>query len=266
MLGRRVLTAAVGLPLLVAAAWWGPAWLMALLFGLAGLAAWLEYGRTVGRPHPLLMAAGLVCGQVLILVLGWGREVWLGPTLVAGLGLISGLAIFLFSSRPAVWQEVERLWLGLGLVFVPLGFLAGLAGLEDQRRCLLLFLLAVVFASDSGAYFSGRWLGRRKLCPAISPAKTWVGLWGGLLAGGLVGLAGGILDGDPADLVIGPALGLSLAVLAAAGDLIMSMVKRSHQIKDAGRLLPGHGGLLDRLDSFFLAAPGLYLAWRVWGN
>ena len=116
-----------------------------------------------------------------------------------------------------------------------------------------------------GAYFTGRAWGRSKLCPTISPNKTWAGLWGGLFGGALVGLIGGILDGDPLDLLTGPALGLGLAGLGVVGDLLISMIKRHYQVKDAGSILPGHGGVLDRLDSFILAGPWLFAVWRIWG-
>jgi phosphatidate cytidylyltransferase len=118
-----------------------------------------------------------------------------------------------------------------------------------------LTLLLVVWGYDTGAYLTGRWLGRRRLIDHISPAKTVEGLLGGLVASTLAAGIGSWLLGLPAwhPLVIGPLVGLA----AQAGDLAESMLKRAADRKDSGGLIPGHGGMLDRVDSFLFAAPVL---------
>jgi len=128
----------------------------------------------------------------------------------------------------------------------------GVAGLRSGSAWMLLLLL-VVWGYDSGAYLTGRWLGRRRLIDHISPSKTVEGLAGGLIAATIAAGIGAALVGlDPwHPLVIGPLIGLA----AQAGDLAESMVKRAAGRKESGVLVPGHGGILDRIDSFLFAAP-----------
>jgi len=130
----------------------------------------------------------------------------------------------------------------------------GLIGLRSGSAWMVLLLL-VVWGYDSGAYLTGRWLGRRRLIDHISPSKTVEGLAGGLIAATIAAGIGGVLvDLDPwQPLVIGPLIGLA----AQAGDLAESMVKRAAGRKESGFLVPGHGGILDRIDSFLFAAPVL---------
>jgi phosphatidate cytidylyltransferase len=144
----------------------------------------------------------------------------------------------------------------LGLLYLPflLGHLIWLRFLTQGEWWVLWFLL-VIFAGDTGAYYTGRALGKTKLYPAVSPGKTWAGVWGGLAAS----LGVGVLVGKWLELGIGiPALAglaLVLAVVGLLGDLFESMLKRQVQVKDASQLLPGHGGMLDRLDSILFSAP-----------
>jgi len=117
----------------------------------------------------------------------------------------------------------------------------------DDGRYLILVLLAIVWSADTGAFFAGRALGRHRLAPQISPGKTWEGVIGGLLLAAVVGAAAGALTGYGA-----AALGLvavPTAAVSVLGDLTVSMFKRNAGLKDSGRLLPGHGGVLDRIDS-----------------
>jgi phosphatidate cytidylyltransferase len=125
-------------------------------------------------------------------------------------------------------------------------------------------LTALIVASDTGAYYSGRAFGRHKLCPAISPGKTVEGFIGGLLAGTLVGvgLVQMLLPGH--DLLLVAIMALLLCCFGVMGDLIESVLKRSAEVKDSGSILPGHGGILDRTDSMLVAAPVFYYLLR-WG-
>lgn len=122
----------------------------------------------------------------------------------------------------------------------------------------LLLMLAVVIATDTGAYFGGRFFGGPKLAPAISPAKTWSGALCGLVLGGIMAsLVAPVLTLPLQTAVI---LGIIIADFSIGGDLLESWFKRHHKVKDSGRLLPGHGGLLDRFDGYLLAAPMIYAA------
>jgi phosphatidate cytidylyltransferase len=124
-----------------------------------------------------------------------------------------------------------------------------------QGEWWVLWLLLVIFAGDTGAFYAGRALGQRKLYPQVSPGKTWEGAAGGVLLSLAVGLAAGKYLLPEAGLKGLAWLALVLAITGLLGDLFESMLKRQAQIKDAGQILPGHGGMLDRLDSLLFAAP-----------
>ncbi len=169
--------------------------------------------------------------------------------------------------------SVRRLWSVVGAVYVAVPCIAvvWLRADETFGRETILWLFAVVWANDIGAYFTGRWLGGPKLAPRISPKKTWAGLAGGIVCTAAVGAATAALLQLPNPMTF-VLLSAALAVVAHAGDLWESMVKRRFHAKDSGRLIPGHGGLLDRLDGLMAAAPAVaagtilsgeaVLAWR----
>jgi phosphatidate cytidylyltransferase len=131
-------------------------------------------------------------------------------------------------------------------------------------RRLLLLALAIVWAADVGAYFAGRRLGRVKLAPRVSPGKTWEGVIGGLACAALAAAAGALVLGhSPWEAL---ALGVSVGAISIVGDLTVSMFKRTAGLKDSGNLFPGHGGVLDRVDSLTAAAPLFVLeaGWLGW--
>jgi phosphatidate cytidylyltransferase len=178
----------------------------------------------------------------------------------------------------ASWWLGAALWLALGpqrggrlaacvagfLVLVPAAIaLAHLVLVEPHGRELLLFLVLLVAAADVGAYFGGRRFGRHKLAPYVSPGKTWEGLAAGQLAAGLVAFAGAIVFDQPAGPWVGLCVGVAL--VSVIGDLVESMFKRRAGLKDSGTLLPGHGGVLDRIDSLTAAGPLFLLGLRVVG-
>jgi phosphatidate cytidylyltransferase len=130
--------------------------------------------------------------------------------------------------------------------------------LPNGRRWILL-VLAVIFAGDTGAFYSGRLWGRHRLASVLSPKKTIEGAVGGLMASlAMTALAGKLLNPAPLKVVALLLLGLGLALVGQVGDLMESMIKRASRVKDAGALLPGHGGMLDRLDSLLFAFPLTY--------
>lgn len=139
-------------------------------------------------------------------------------------------------------------------VLVPAALgLGKLAAIVPDGQLLLLFLLVLIAAADVGAYFGGRAFGRRKLAPRVSPNKTWEGFWSGVIAAGCAAAAGGWLLGEQSPAWI--AVCIVAALASVAGDLVESMFKRQAGLKDSSGLLPGHGGVLDRLDSLSAAAP-----------
>jgi phosphatidate cytidylyltransferase len=183
---------------------------------------------------------------------------------VAGLGLvlpavviaIVAALIALFVRRDP-WQPGGVLYasaLGIGLVALRLA--------PEIGAQALIFLFAVVWATDTGAYFAGRLIGGPKLWPSVSPGKTWAGAIGGAVAGVVIGLAvAGLLEG----LVVTPALGVVAVFLSIAGqlgDLFESSVKRRFGAKDSSHIVPGHGGMMDRLDSLvFAVAFAVLIGW-----
>jgi phosphatidate cytidylyltransferase len=178
----------------------------------------------------------------------------------------------------AAWWLIAFVWLAMRarsggrtaagivgfLVLVPAGLgLDHLVALEPHGRLLLLYLLVLIAAADVGAYFGGRAYGKRKLAPHVSPGKTWEGFAAGMLAAATVGVAGALLFDVPfwtwlflCELV---------ALVSVVGDLTESMFKRHVGLKDSGSLLPGHGGVLDRIDSLTAAAPTFLLGLLVLG-
>jgi phosphatidate cytidylyltransferase len=143
------------------------------------------------------------------------------------------------------------------VVLVPAWWaLVALHGVSPSGRYYLLFLLVLVWVADSAAYFSGRLWGTNKLAPRISPGKTWEGVWGALIAGLVLGVLGVILFGvQGSRWVAFVALCAATVAFSILGDLAESAFKRQSGLKDSGQLLPGHGGILDRVDSLTAAAP-----------
>ncbi|MBI4329032.1 MAG: phosphatidate cytidylyltransferase [Chloroflexi bacterium] len=262
----RVLSAAVGLPLLLLAVWVGGTVLF-VLTSLVALAALWEFRRLAAPSGPL---ATLFAGPAILLLL---EEAWLGTAaeslgpILAGL-FLGSLAFYLLwaALRPPQGNLLAGWALSVTAVLYIGGLLSygfRLRGLEQGFSWLLLSLL-VTFASDTGAYFMGRALGRHKMAPRLSPGKTWEGALGGLVAAGAAcALLVYLFALGPPPLV-GAGLGIILSVAAQLGDLAESFIKRAAGAKEAGGLIPGHGGVLDRLDSLLFVFPVLYYA-VAWG-
>ena len=144
----------------------------------------------------------------------------------------------------------SALWVAGGIAYVSMA-MAGLMVERHAGLALALWTFLIVWATDIGAYFAGRFIGGPKLAPAISPAKTWSGLLGGMLAALAIGAGFALWQGLPSNTLW---LGAPLAVLAQAGDLLESHMKRRAGVKDSGRIIPGHGGLFDRVDGLLPVA------------
>ena len=147
----------------------------------------------------------------------------------------------------------RRLSLLSGLLVLPIGWWLVTSLLGEHGPWWVLLLFAIVAAADIGAFFSGRAFGRVRLAPAVSPGKTWEGVAGGMLGAAAVGAAAAVaLDLSVARMAL---LAVAVAAISVIGDLTLSMHKRSAGIKDSGRIFPGHGGVLDRIDSLLAALP-----------
>lgn len=274
---------------------WADHWLdglatPALLAGIPGVGATLPPGL-LAVPIALLLAA--VAAQELWLLLrleGVRAERWLVTlasvlgVLVTGLGMGDGLAgiaavasaagalIVLAQCVHSAKRRTDGTLAAAGgvlLAFVYLGLLPGfLVALRREHHALLVVALVLVIkASDIGAYFTGRLIGRHKLIPWLSPGKTWEGLFGGIAVAAAAGALAATLLAEhlpptPGPAALGAFAGAWFALLGQLGDLVASLMKRDAGVKDAGRSMPGFGGMLDVIDSLLLALPAAYWGLR----
>jgi phosphatidate cytidylyltransferase len=224
----------------------------AFLVIATAMASVREWVRLVSDNHPL--ALELSFGFLLaVLIVG----IVLGP--VAGLAVLAVLAVVLYGVMRAV-RAPHRLLIASGIPYVGLASAAflWLRGLPDAGLELTIWLFFAVWATDVGAYVSGRSIGGPRLAPRISPKKTWAGLIGAVVAAALVGGIAALAFGA-AKPAVAAGLAGALALVAQAGDLFESSIKRHFGVKDSGQLIPGHGGILDRIDGLMAAAPALAL-------
>lgn len=242
-LGPRVASAIVLAAIALLDVWVGGGWIVALAAVAAALMLW-ELHRMVVRPGGGGGVA-LSPGLVVLTLAGAGTVV---ATAVWGLGI--GIAVLLVGAAATALAcgAGARGWLMAGLVYIGLAmaYLTVLRHNELLGFPMVLWLVLVVVAADVGAYFAGRMIGGAKLWPAVSPGKTWSGALGGLAAALVVGLLFGMTQGWALLRLAG--LSLAVAVASQLGDLLESAVKRHFGVKDASRLIPGHGGVMDRLD------------------
>ncbi len=245
-LRQRIISALVIAPPALAAVWFGSPWLSALILLAVAVMGW-EWARLCGLGW--LSPAGaliILTGMAAVLLVAVGRPEIASLVAVVGSVVVLGV-VGVGRSDVAPWAGIGTLWIALPCVaFLWIG--------TDPRhgRATLLWLLALIWASDIAAYFVGRRLGGPKLAPRLSPNKTWSGAIGGLVGAALVGLIVAWLSGAPASLLV--PVSLLLGVAAQIGDLLESLAKRHFGVKDSSNLIPGHGGVLDRLDSALTAA------------
>jgi phosphatidate cytidylyltransferase len=249
----RVASALVLAPLamgLVALGGWAFALLMALMLVLLAV-EWRALTEARSMRHEARLAGGiaLTFGLLALLMAALGQPDAALVVLLVGAPLAAGLAAR--CSLPPLWTGLGVLYLGL-----PLVALIWLRSIADIGLLLLIWLLIVVWTTDTAAYFAGRHLGGPRLAPRISPSKTWSGLCGGVLGAGVIGMLAAAMAGFERPLQAGW-VGAVLAVVAQAGDLAESALKRRAGVKDSGSMIPGHGGLLDRVDGLLFAAPAL---------
>ena len=252
----RILVAAVGLPVALGVVWLG-GWWLCLLAIAAGLIALHEL-YVMARPLRPLALAGYAGLALTLLGVQLGGPVWMIGgflTTVAFAFLLKGVSETRQSLTVAVATTVLGVaWVGLGLAYLML-----LRGLPEHGRLAIFTVLLAVFGADTFAFFTGRLIGRHKLAPVISPGKTWEGLAASTVAAVLISFFAlyhqhFLTTGE--SLV----LGAVIAVAAPVGDLFESAVKRDFGVKDSGRLLGGHGGVLDRLDAPLFAGIAAYYA------
>ena len=283
MLKQRVITAVVLVAIMFAALAAPGRWPFALVsLVLFAAGAW-EWGRLNAASNALAVAMALVFALVAIGIYAGGvepaRQAWLGPLWgVTALAWLGGGA-WVLRRGPSAWPRwpamLRRL---LGVLLLASAWLA-LVHSRTLGISFMLSMLCLVWMADIAAYFGGRALGKRKLAPSISPGKSWEGVWSGvagvlLLAGLWIGLDRTLtLDGPSLYSRLVGALGwpfaalvlVVLCALSVVGDLFESLVKRAAGAKDSSRLLPGHGGVLDRVDALLPVMPAA-MALAAWSH
>jgi phosphatidate cytidylyltransferase len=277
-MGLRIVTGAVLIAAVVALVLWAPAW--AVTIGAAGVAllAMLELfalGERVGlrafRVWTLICAAALFYAQYtmgmvetrafgsLVLARSFGVTIPLDAVLIGF--LLGAAAIILATRRPLqdILPAISISSAGLLFIALPFSYLVRIDEIPRQGSALVLFTLALIWAGDTLAYFTGRFLGRVPMAPALSPKKTWEGALANLIGSLIVGwFAARSIDIAPGTLLFTAAVA---NIAGQMGDLIESSYKRGAAVKDSGTIVPGHGGALDRIDSLILAAPVVWFLW-----
>jgi phosphatidate cytidylyltransferase len=277
----RILTACVLIPVVVALVWWGPAWLLAVAAATVAILALLEFfhlGERVGlrafSKWTLLCAAGLFYAQYSqdlteMRPLGDGAALiqvrWAGAISVEAVLLIFlfGAALIVLAMKRPLSESLPAISIGsAGLLFValPFSYLVRLDEMSQTGRALILFTLVLIWAGDTFAYFVGKAIGRFPMARALSPKKTWEGAIANLI--GSVVVAVGFSYWLQIDLWTLVAIAGVANIAGQMGDLLESAYKRAANVKDSGALLPGHGGMLDRIDSLILASPVVWAAYQ----
>jgi phosphatidate cytidylyltransferase len=260
-LGSRLIAAVVIIPLLVSFIYYLPPYPYFLgLLLLVTVLAMLEFYSMYRVPKVLLVPSIIMGGALLYSLCV--RPEFMHETLFAGFSILLLLMLTDCVSPPERMKEMGPV--SVGLLYLPV-FLAfiwhirnGTSGTE-----YVLFLLAAGWSADSLAYYAGTYFGRKKLCPAISPNKTYEGAVGSIVGGAVGGVIITWLFSIPEMSVLkAAAVGSVLGAVTICGDLVESVFKRNAGVKDSGSLIPGHGGLLDKIDGFLLSAPALYLMVR----
>ncbi|HET8674914.1 MAG TPA: phosphatidate cytidylyltransferase [Blastocatellia bacterium] len=262
---KRILTAIVALPILLATVWVKTPYYFAAITAVASLIALYEFYKLASkvgcRPEAL---PGYVAALVVVAAFVRDRPAWI----VAALAF---LAIISFAAALARPEDMSRSLASVsatvfGVIYTALlaAYLVGVRMTPDTEATpkvaakLLTMFFAIVMMTDTGAYYTGRTLGRHKLAPRVSPGKTIEGSIGGFIAAALAGLICKLIFFPLMPAWHALALGAVIGILGPVGDLAESMLKRGAEVKDSGNIFPGHGGMLDRVDSILFCAPIIY--------
>jgi len=260
----RILVAVLLLPLVIGLVNLGGWWLFALAI-VGGLLALHELYVMARELRPLVLG-GYLGFVTTLLGLQLGGVDWMLGGLLATF-VLAFVVYGLGGVRQSATMSFAITVLGVAWVGAGIGCLLLVRDIPEFGFWAVMAVLFTVFAADTGAFFVGRTLGRHRMAPAISPNKSWEGFVGGVFAA--IGMAFVILYKDRDEFLTIPeslVLGLVIALAAVLGDLFESAVKRDLDVKDSGRVLGGHGGMLDRLDSLLWAGPAAYFAILAFGN
>jgi phosphatidate cytidylyltransferase len=254
---KRILTGVVGIPLLVAVICFAPDWVFTIVILFVALLSLNEfYALTRPGTSRQILFVNYLSTAVLFcsLLLKGSYHIAIIP-----LFIIVPLALFMvrYRRKPPTIGEIGSVLMGPFYICLPLMLFVLLLDLP-RGQWWILFILAVIFAGDTGSFYIGRSLGKHKLS-RISPGKTWEGAIGGLLSNIAAGVICGYLFFPSLSVISNMVVAIALGISGQIGDLAESMIKRISNAKDSGTILPGHGGLLDRIDSLLFSIPILYL-------
>lgn len=263
---KRLLTAAVLIGIVVAALAAAPVWLFKMLILLLIAGALYEYYRLVLSRDNFSLATGLLFGLVVaaILIFG-GFASYLVPVLTAAVFIMVLLHMARSTVAEGVVNRVGLIFFGTAYLSLTLPAFVWLRE-SDHGRSLIVFTLAIVALGDTFAYAAGKLAGRRKMSPLISPNKTCEGLVASFFGGVLASVVCWRIFWPALDAWLVIVLGISVALIGAMGDLVESLIKRGCHVKDSGSILPGHGGILDRIDAQIFAAPFVYFFFKFLGK
>lgn len=253
----RVLSALVLLPLVLGAVWFLPPVATLALAAAAAVLAFLEYVTIVtaleARIPRLVSGTAVVAACIAV----GGGDLSVETILMSAVIAVGAFAVAGGHPGPAVLRDSAASIFPIVYIGLPLGAIAAVHGLAGREAVLLLMLTIVI--SDSAQYYCGRGFGRRPLAPSISPKKTLEGAIGGLIFGTLAMTLGGRWVFPDAPLLLLVLVSACVVALGIVGDLFESLLKRSAGVKDSSNIIPGHGGVLDRIDSWLFAAPLYYV-------
>lgn len=257
---KRIITSLVALPLLIAIICLGGPFLFSLLVVAVGLIALNEYYGiwfNGSDRNYFLEAAGYLSVPCLTYSAYLGRMDLASIVILSNI-FISAILTVVFAKKKGINSNLISGHI-LGLCYIPLSLAFFVAIRNFDKGVAWVFLgLFIVFASDTGAYYAGTYYGKHKLCPEISPGKTWEGFFGGLAFVIFIGMVFRFLFFMDVPILNFISLSLLTGLIAPVGDLFESMLKRAAGVKDSGNILPGHGGLLDRIDAMLFAFPAVY--------
>ena len=270
MLKQRIITALILAPIMIGGIFFLPVpEFMIFIAAIAALGAW-EWANLSGYSNQVARVGYAAVVSLVIFGLHY-YDLEQDPDLLYGAFVWWVIAFVLVRTHPrfkAYWGSgFVRLLLGL-VIIVPMwiGFVQ-LKSYPELNTYLILYVMAIVWGADVGAYFAGRAFGKNKLAPKVSPGKTWEGVYGGLLATSVIAVIGGLWLQEKTFQTFSAEQWVTLFVVtiivtavSVVGDLVESMVKRHRGIKDSSNLLPGHGGVMDRIDSMTAALPVFALA------
>lgn len=269
----RIVVAVVGIPVILSAAFLGPNWVLWLIVLLtATIGSWEYLRMTLQRDFRLDGAVGLLSVGLMLSAL-----YWFDTPLAVG-GTLFGVTVAIFAAALFALKDVEESARRLGAIFSGFVYITVMFGgytylikasprdpLSEFQAGWFLFPMFVVWAGDTGAYFVGRAIGKRKLSPRVSPGKSWEGAIGGLFASVLGAfLATWLLPLPLIPLWLVIAMAVPAAILGQLGDLCESLIKRATGFKDSSQILYGHGGMLDRVDALMFASPWILIARELW--